>query len=233
MDTSASHSFIADSFVEKIDRILEPMSNVCGVSLPSGEDLLIRSWARVVPVWVVCRELTVDLLVLDLHECDIIFGMYWLTKYGVIVNWKQRRVVFNSAGEEPFQGTTKEKKYAMISTMKARKMLDDGCIGYLASIVDKDKETELQLANIPIVCKFPEVFPEDLLGIPPDREVVFEIEFIPKTTPISKALYQMAPAELEKLQTQLQELLDKKFIRPSHTPWGALVLFVKKKDGSM
>ena len=81
--------------------------------------------------------------------------------------------------------------------------------------------------------EFPDVFPEDLSGLPPNREIEFSIDLLPGSNPISKAPYRMAPAELRELKTQLQELLDKGFIRPSVSPWGALVLFVKKMDGSM
>ena len=81
--------------------------------------------------------------------------------------------------------------------------------------------------------EFPEVFPEDLPGLPPDREIEFSIDLLLGSGPISKAPYRMAPAELKELKEQLQELLDKGFIRPSVSPWGAPVLFVKKKDGSM
>ena len=81
--------------------------------------------------------------------------------------------------------------------------------------------------------KFPDVFSEDLPGLPPDREVEFTIDLVPSIGPISKAPYRMAPTELKELKEQLQDLLDKGFIRPSASPWGALVLFVKKKDGSM
>nr|GFC06861.1 putative reverse transcriptase domain, aspartic peptidase domain protein [Tanacetum cinerariifolium] len=78
-----------------------------------------------------------------------------------------------------------------------------------------------------------DVFPDELLGTPPVREVEFYIELIPRAEPISKAPYRMAPVELKELKDQLQELLKRGFIRPSVSPWGALVLFVKKKDGSM
>ncbi|KAL5544958.1 hypothetical protein UlMin_008742 [Ulmus minor] len=87
--------------------------------------------------------------------------------------------------------------------------------------------------GIAVVREFTDVFPEELPGLPPDREVSFEIDLIPGSAPVSKAPYRMAPAELKELQVQLQELLDKGFIRPSHSPWGAPVLFVKKKDGSL
>nr|GEZ68033.1 putative reverse transcriptase domain, aspartic peptidase domain protein [Tanacetum cinerariifolium] len=76
-------------------------------------------------------------------------------------------------------------------------------------------------------------FSDVLPGIPPVREVEFNIEVIPGSKPISKAPYRMAPVELKELKDQLQELLERGFIRPSVSPWGAPVLFVKKKDGSM
>jgi hypothetical protein len=91
----------------------------------------------------------------------------------------------------------------------------------------------LKLENIPIVSEFPEVLPEDLPRLPPDREIEFSIDLLPGSGPISKAPYRMAPTELKELKEQLQELLDKGFIRPSVSTWGVPVLFVKKKDGSM
>ena len=86
---------------------------------------------------------------------------------------------------------------------------------------------------VPIVCEFQDVFPDDLPGLPPEREIEFGIDLLLGTTPIFKPPYRMAPAELKELKDQLQELLNKGFIRHSISPWGAPVLFVKKKDGSM
>jgi len=89
------------------------------------------------------------------------------------------------------------------------------------------------LENLPVVCEYPDVFPEDLPGMPPDREVEFSIELIPGTAPISKRPYRMPPAELAELKTQLHDLLEKGFIRPSTSSWDCPALFVKKKDGSL
>ena len=94
-------------------------------------------------------------------------------------------------------------------------------------------ETELKLEDIAVVKEYPDVFSEELPGLPPDREIEFFIDLLPGSGHISKAPYRMAPAEMKELKEQLQELLDKGFIRPSASPWGAPVLFVKKKDGSM
>ena len=96
-----------------------------------------------------------------------------------------------------------------------------------------DNSNKQKTSSVHIVREFVDVFPEDLPGLPPARKVDFGIDLEPGTVPISKAPYRMAPAELRELKEQLQELLDKGFIRPSVSPWGALVLFVKKKDGSM
>ncbi|WVZ58130.1 hypothetical protein U9M48_008434 [Paspalum notatum var. saurae] len=94
-----------------------------------------------------------------------------------------------------------------------------------------EAQTEPQaLAKIPVACEYPDVFPEELPGLPPDRDVEFRIDLVPGTAPISKRPYRMAPDELKELKTQLQEQLDKVFIRPSSSPWGCPALFVEKKD---
>nr|GEX06793.1 putative reverse transcriptase domain-containing protein [Tanacetum cinerariifolium] len=94
------------------------------------------------------------------------------------------------------------------------------------------KVNEPKLSDIPIVCDFEDVFPDDFLGLQPQRKVKFRIDLIPKATPVARSPYRLAPSEMQKLFEQLQELQDKGFIWPSHSPLGAPVLFVKKKDGS-
>ena len=89
------------------------------------------------------------------------------------------------------------------------------------------------LEGVPVVNEYPDVFPEELLGMPPDRDIEFVIELIPGTSPITKRPYKMAASELAELKKQLEELQRSGFIRPSSSLWGAPVLFVKKKDGSM
>ncbi|GJS28146.1 putative ribonuclease H-like domain-containing protein, partial [Tanacetum coccineum] len=96
----------------------------------------------------------------------------------------------------------------------------------------EDKLEEKQLEDVPIIQDFPEVFPEDLPGLSPMRQVKFQIDLVPGAAPVARAPYRLAPTKLQELSTQLQELSDKGFIRPSSSPWGAPVLFFKKKDGS-
>jgi hypothetical protein len=89
------------------------------------------------------------------------------------------------------------------------------------------------LDEIPVVCEYLDVFPNEFPGMPPDWDVEFVIELQPGTAPIFKRPYRMPPKELAELKNQLQELLDKGYIRPSSSPWGCPALFVKKKDGSL
>ncbi|GJU63788.1 putative nucleotidyltransferase, ribonuclease H, partial [Tanacetum coccineum] len=129
----------------------------------------------------------------------------------------------------------KKSKLSIISCEKAQKYMEKGCQLFLAQVTvkeNKDKSEEKRLEDVPTVRDFPEVFPEDLPGLPPTRQVEFQIDLVPGAAPVARAPYRLAPSEMEELSTQLQELSDKGFIRPSSSPWGAPVLFVKKKDGS-
>ncbi|GKF61673.1 putative reverse transcriptase domain-containing protein, partial [Tanacetum coccineum] len=110
-----------------------------------------------------------------------------------------------------------------------------GCHVFFAHVTNKeteDKSEKKRLEDVPIVRDFPEVFYKDLPGLPPTRQVEFQIDLIPGAAPVARAPYRLAPSEMKELSDQLRELSDKGFIRPNSSPWGALVLFVKKKDGS-
>ncbi|GKG24561.1 hypothetical protein Tco_0395189, partial [Tanacetum coccineum] len=113
----------------------------------------------------------------------------------------------------------------------ANQLMDKKVQGYAARSAE-DKSEERLLEDVPIIREFPEVFLEDLPGLPPARQVEFQIDLVPGAAPVARAPYRFALAKMQDLSTQLQELSDKGFIRPSSSPWGAPVLFVKKKDGS-
>ncbi|GJV34172.1 putative nucleotidyltransferase, ribonuclease H [Tanacetum coccineum] len=112
--------------------------------------------------------------------------------------------------------------------------INQGCQVFLIQMM-KEEETKIlkrRIEDVPIVRDFPGVFLEDLPGLPLTRQVEFHIELIPGAAPVARAPYRLAPAEMKELAEQLKELSDKGFIRPSSSPWGATILFVKKKDGS-
>jgi hypothetical protein len=149
---------------------------------------------------------------LGLDSVDIILGTDWLSRHQAVLDIAARTIGIHSpnCGETtlylPNQGCTRSCAFTMI---------------------------ESPIEKIPVVCDYPDVFPDELLGMPPDRDIEFAIELQPGTAPISKRPYRMPPAELVELKKQLQELLDKGFIRPSTSPWGCPALFVKKKDESL
>ncbi|XP_073313632.1 uncharacterized protein [Primulina huaijiensis] len=145
--------------------------------------------------------------------------MDWLAKNNAIVDCKGKRVKLRTPNQEDivYHGKSKERK-SLLSVSQAWKAMKSGEDIYLAMVSEVQGEAELKIEDIPIVCEFPDVFPEELPGIVPDREVEFEINLVPGAAPISKAPYRMAPAKLKELKEQLQELLDKKQVRPSVSP---------------
>ena len=130
-----------------------------------------------------------------------------------------------------FYGERRPAPSGLIYAISASCLLQKGCKGYLAHIVDT-RSSEVRLEDLPVVRDFLDVFPDDLPGSPPEREIDFPIDLVLGTAPISLPPYRMTPAELKELKTQLQELVDRGLIRPNISPWGAPVLFVKKKDGT-
>lgn len=118
-----------------------------------------------------------------------------------------------------FQGEQSEVPRNLISLMNAWRLLRKGCQGFLAFVKDVEKE-EPKIGDVLVVKELMDVFPDELSSILPDREVEFHIELAPKTRPISMPSYQMAPIEFKELKAQLQDLLDKGFIRPNCSPWG-------------
>ncbi|GJS53413.1 putative reverse transcriptase domain-containing protein [Tanacetum coccineum] len=176
----------------------------------------------------------------ELGSFDVIIGMDWLAKYHAVIVCAEK-IVRIPFGDEILivRGDGSSNKHGtrlnIISCTKAQEYLTKGCHVFLANITatkDEDKSKEKRLEDVPVVQEFPEVFPEDLPGIPPTRQVEFRIDLVPGATPVARAPYRLAPSKMKELAEQLQELTDKGFIRPSSSPWGAPVLFVKKKDGS-
>ncbi|KAA0061256.1 gag protease polyprotein [Cucumis melo var. makuwa] len=233
-DSGSSHSFISSAFVLHARLEVEPLHHVLSVSTPSGECMLSKEKVKACQIEIAGHVIEVTLLVLDMLDFDVILGMDWLAANHVSIDCSRKEVTFNppSMASFKFKGGGSRSLPQVISAIRASKLLSQGTWGILASMVDT-READVSLSSEPVVRDYPDVFPEELPGLPPHREVEFAIELEPGTVPISRAPYRMAPAELKKRKVQLQELLDKGFIRPSVSPWGAPVLFVKKKDGSM
>ncbi|CAA0818854.1 Uncharacterized mitochondrial protein AtMg00860, partial [Striga hermonthica] len=234
-DTGATHSFISSRCLGALS-----IDNVCNcdpleVSLVSGKIIISDSMISSLPVSIGGRVLEADCYVIEIRDFDVILGMDWLTRYRADIRCQEREVSLFPVSDQPiiFYGVKSRTVPQVISSMQARKSLSKGsCQGYLVSIVSED-DSERSPERVSIVCEYLDVFPDELPRGPPDCQVEFTIDLVPGADPVSKAPYRMAPKELQELKTQIQELLNFGFIRPSLSLWGAPVLFVKKKDGSM
>ena len=156
-----------------------------------------------------------------------------MIRHGAVIDFNRRVVTISSGGKFvcKFRGRIPSDEGRVINMMQAARLLRQGCTGFICYLESSD-EAVSTLSDISVVNEFPDVFPDEIPGLPPRRFVEFNIDLEPGTCPLSKAPYRMAPLEMKELKQQLEELLDKGCIRPSASPWGAPVLFVKKKDGS-
>ncbi|XP_070019392.1 uncharacterized protein [Nicotiana sylvestris] len=196
-----------------------------------GESVKVTRVYRGCTVSVQGRNTKADLIELEMVDFNVIMGMDWLSSCYAMLDCHAKIVRFQFPNEEvlEWKGSSASLVGKFISYLKAQRMIGKGCLAYLAHIINPESEPPT-LQSVPIVREFPEVFPYDLPGLPPERIIDLGIDLMPGTQPISIPPYRMAPTELNELREQLKDLLDKGFIRPSVSPWGSPVLFVKKKD---
>jgi len=211
-------------FAMRLDKQPTLLRSPISIFTPLDELVLVKYVYSDCGIEIEDRIFMGELNVLDMVDFDVILGIDWLAKHRASVNCWGKKIMFDLDEEVGlvFQGDKIRSPSIMLSAI-SRKMARKGAQCYLAYMVDIEKEV-FQLDQVPIVREFINVFPDDLPELPPFREIEFCIDLILGTEPISMALYRMVPAELRELKEQLQDLLDKKFIRPSVSPWGAPVL---------
>ncbi|GJX27130.1 putative reverse transcriptase domain-containing protein [Tanacetum coccineum] len=239
-NTGAHRSFISTAFSYLIDIITNTLGHGYDVKLADGRIIWVNTLIRGCTLNFLNHPFNIDLMPIEMGSFDVIIGMDWLAKYHDVIICDEKLVCVPFGDEILiFHGNggnnRHESQLNIISCTKTQKYLLKGCPIFLAHVTTKkaeDKSKEKRLEDVPIVQDFPEVFPEDLPGIPPTRQVEFQIDLIPGAAPLARAPYRLASSEMKELSDQLKEIFDKGFIRPSSSPWGALVLFVKKKDGS-
>ncbi|XP_074283271.1 uncharacterized protein LOC141607825 [Silene latifolia] len=210
-DTGASISVISSSFAVKASLTSVPAEPV-PISLPSGETLSCAKAYVDVPILFAGVVFPTTLLDFPLGEFDVILGMDWLARYDAKFQCRDQKIYLKSpcGSRVTHYGGRRQGGIKIISAMKLMSLQRKGCQVFLCSVSKSEELPELS-----------------------ERDVEFSIDLVPGSGPIAKAPYRMAPAELQELRKQLDEMIEKDFIRPSSSPWGAPVLFVKKKDGSM
>nr|GFA97661.1 putative reverse transcriptase domain-containing protein [Tanacetum cinerariifolium] len=208
-DTGADKSFVSTTFSTQINITPSTLDHCYDVELAEGRIIGLNTILRGCMLNLLNHPFNINLKPVELGSFDAIIGMDWLAKYQAVIVCAEKIVRI------PWGNKTLI-IHAHINTKEV-----------------EDKSEKKRLKDVPIVQNFPEVFPEDLAGLPPTRPVKFQIDLVPGAAPVARAPYRLAPSEMKELAEQLKELSNKGFIRPSSSPWGAPVLFVKKKDGSV
>ncbi|KAJ0814205.1 putative nucleotidyltransferase, Ribonuclease H [Helianthus annuus] len=232
-DSGADKSFVSLSFEPLLRVSRTKLGKPLTVEVASGNPVVLDSVLRNCQLNLNDHLFPIDLTPMQLGSFDIIVGMDWLAKHHaeVVCFEKIVRVPLSSGETLQVRGKKPASSLKLMSCTQARKYLRKNYVAFLAHVTaDKGKGKSIQ--DIPVVRDYQELFPEELPGLPPARQVEFRIDLVPGANPIARAPYRLAPSEMQELSKQLQELSDKGFIRPSFSPWGAPVLFVKKKDGS-
>jgi hypothetical protein len=206
-NSGASHSFISATYVGKHNLPLALLR--CQMIVSSlGGDMPARQLCPKVNLKIRGIDFVANLIVLESKDTDVILGMDWLSKHKVVIDCAMKSIKLTTS-----EG--KEMKFVIEPVVTTK------------GVANHVKVNQLDASH---GSEVPVVFPEELLGMPPDRDIEFVIELKPGTAPIYKTPYWMATLDLAELKEHIKELLEKRFIRPSSSPWGAPVIFVPKKD---
>ncbi|GJV71408.1 putative reverse transcriptase domain-containing protein [Tanacetum coccineum] len=232
IDQAPTKSFVSISLASKLNIPPITLNTTYDIEMADGNLVGTNTVFEGCTLILLNQPFEIDLMPIKLSSFDVVIGMDWLSKYHARIICDEKVVHIPIDGETLIiQGDRSKTRLSLISCIKTERYISRGCQVFMAQVMEK-KSDEKRLEDIPVVREFLEVFPKDLLGLPPVRQVEFQIDLIPGATPIVRAHYRLAPSEMQELSDQLQELADRGFIRPSTSPWGAPVLFVKKKDGS-
>ncbi|GJX87911.1 putative reverse transcriptase domain-containing protein [Tanacetum coccineum] len=202
-DSGADKSFISISLASMLNIPPITIDTFYDIEMADGNLVSTNTVIQGYTLTLLNQSFEIDLMPIKLGSFDVVIGKDWLSKYHAKILCNEKVVHI------PINGET--------------------------LIIRGDRKEEIrreEIRSIRVVREFPEVFPEDLPGLPPVRQIEFQIDLIPGATPVARAPYRLAPSEMQEVSNQLQELANRGFIRPSTSPWGAPVLFVKKKDGS-
>ncbi|GJR67954.1 putative reverse transcriptase domain-containing protein [Tanacetum coccineum] len=230
-DSGADGSFVSTTFSNFLDITPDTLDVSYAVELADGRISETNTILRGCTLGLLGHPFNIDLMPVELGIFDVIIGMDWLANHHAVIIYDEK-IVRIPFGDEVLivqgdrDGKGEKSKLSIISCTKTQKYIERGCLHFLAQVTKKEIENESKekrLEDVPTVQDFPKVFPEDFPGLPPTRQVEFQINLVPGASPVARAPYRLAPSELQELSTQLQELSNKGFIRPSSSPWRARI----------
>nr|GEV91355.1 putative reverse transcriptase domain-containing protein [Tanacetum cinerariifolium] len=231
-DSGFDWSFMDTRFSFMLDIDLVKIGASYEVELADGRVVSTNTVLKGCTLNLVNHVFEINLIPINLGTFDVIISMDLLVKHDAVLICGERVVCIPYGNKmlivESDKGVSRLK---VISCIKAHKYVERGCHLFLAHMM-KDKSKEKLMEDVPVICDFLEVFLKELPGLPSPRQVECRIDLVPGAAPVARAPYRLAPSQMKELSVQLQELLEKGFICLSSSPWGAIVLFVKKKDGS-
>ncbi|GMJ04407.1 hypothetical protein HRI_004109900 [Hibiscus trionum] len=209
IDSGSTHSYILREHAQLLGLPVESLDVGMRVSSSFGETVVTRKLYRRCPLVVQNHVFLVDLMELPFYGFDVIFGMDWLFEHRAVVDFESKRVSLKLADDYEVVVVGENVKFLtnVVSSLEASRMLRQGCEAYLAFVMNPSSK-ELRVQDIRTMREFPGVFSEELPGLPPSREVEFEIDLYENSTPVFITLYRMAPKELKELKMHLQKLLD-------------------------
>ncbi|GJU26009.1 putative reverse transcriptase domain-containing protein [Tanacetum coccineum] len=231
-DSGSDKSFVNTSLSHLINIKPVRLNTSYEIELADGRIVSMNTVLRGCTLKLINHLFEINFMPIELGTFDIVIGMDWLVEHDAVIVCGKKEVHIPVKNEVlVVKGNESMSKLKVISCIKARKYVERGSQLFLAHVTKKEPSDRL-LEDVSVVCEFPEVFPDDLPGILPPRQVEFRIELVPGSAPVARAPYHLALSEMKEMSDQLKEMSDKGFIRPISSPWGALVLFLKKKDGS-
>ncbi|GJW92073.1 putative reverse transcriptase domain-containing protein [Tanacetum coccineum] len=227
-DSGADRSFISISLASKLNSPSITIDTFYDIEMAAENLVSTNTVIKGCTLTLLDQPFEIDLMPIKLGSFDIVIGMDWLSKYHAKILCDEKFVHIPINGETLIiRGDQSKTRLNLISCIKTERYISRGCQVFMIQVMEK-KSDEKRLEDK----EFSDVFPEDLPGLPLVRQVKFQIDLILRAAPVARTPYRLAPSEMQELSNQLQELAGRGFIRPNTSPWGAPVLFVKKKDRS-
>jgi hypothetical protein len=234
IDLGAIHCYIDPKIVDRLHLEKIKLGKASLVQLATGTKRRIHDMVRSCSISLNGMNTSIDLNIIPLGSYDILIRMDWLDKHHVVLDFHNKTFTCldGNRKQSTMKGVPRPISIREISTLQLKICFRKGCQLYVAHAEEPDNTKRPSLEDFSVIQEFEDVF-QEIPGFPSTREIDFSIDLVPRVAPVSKTPYRMSTPELKELQMQLEELLKKGYIRPSVSPWGALVICVKKKDGTL